>query len=75
MVVTKITARHITKVVAMLMVTAKAEQIPNTCNAIGLLLKIGSISTSFCVAISAAPQRLPAFAAVSYTHLTLPTKA
>ena len=32
-VVTKITARHITNVVAILMVTAKAEQMPSTCSA------------------------------------------
>ena len=51
MVVTKITAMHITSVVDMLMVTARAEQIPRTCSAMGWLLKMGSIKTSFCDAM------------------------
>ena len=45
--VTNTTAMHMTKVVERLTVTASAEQIPNTCNAIGLLLKTGSSRTSF----------------------------
>ena len=48
---TKITARHMTRVVAILIVTARAEHIPNTWSAMGLLLKIGSINTSFCDAM------------------------
>ena len=47
--VTKITARHITKDVSNLTVTANAEQIPNTCKAMGLLLKIGCSSISFAL--------------------------
>ena len=46
-VVTNTTAMHITRVVERLTVTASAEQIPRTCNAIGLLLKTGSRRTSF----------------------------
>ena len=36
---TKITAPHITTAVSILVVTAKAEQIPSTCSAMGLFLK------------------------------------
>jgi len=43
---TKITATHIVSVVSSLVVTASAEQIPNTCNAIGLFLTTGSNKTS-----------------------------
>ena len=50
-VVTKMTAAHITRVVDMLTVTASAEQMPSTCRAMGLLLNIGSTSTSLGVAI------------------------
>jgi len=44
---TAVRAIHITKVVFKLVVTAKAEQIPSICSAIGLLLNIGDINTSF----------------------------
>ena len=41
---TKITAPHITTEVSILVVTARAEQIPSTCNAMGLFSKSGSSS-------------------------------
>ena len=44
--VTAITAIHITKALSILVVTANAEQMPKICNAIGLLLNIGSYKTS-----------------------------
>src|SRR5690554_1621812 len=43
--VTAITEMHITILTLMLPVTASAEHIPRICNAIGLLLKIGSRRT------------------------------
>ena len=45
--VTAITANYITRATDILDVTASAEQIPNTCRAIGLLLTTGSNSNSF----------------------------
>ncbi len=45
--VTKITAPAITSDVSSFVVTASAEQMPSTCSAMGLLLKTGSIRTSF----------------------------
>src|SRR5690554_5253499 len=55
--VTAITARHITILTLMLVVTASAEQIPRICRAIGLLLKIGSKRT--CLAVEPAMIRPP----------------
>lgn len=49
--VTKVTARHITSVTFKLEVTAKAEQIPNICSAIGLFLIIGLVRASLIVDI------------------------
>ena len=43
--VTAVTASAITKAVSILLVTARAEQIPSTCSAMGLLLKTGPNST------------------------------
>src|SRR5574344_1617640 len=43
--VTAVTASAITMAVSSLLVTARAEQIPSTCNMIGLLLSSGSSST------------------------------
>ena len=43
----KITARHITAEVSILVVTARAEQMPSTCSAIGLLLNSGSMQNVF----------------------------
>ena len=47
--VTAITARAITKETFKDEVTAKAEQMPSTCNAIGLLSTKGSTSSFFLV--------------------------
>ena len=44
---TAITANDITTEVSILVVTARAEQIPSTCTAIGLSLNRGSISACF----------------------------
>jgi hypothetical protein len=44
--VTAVKAKHITTVTCMELVTAKAEQIPKICSAIGLLSKIGPITVS-----------------------------
>src|SRR5690554_8184847 len=55
--VTAMTARHITILTLMLVVTASAEQIPRICRAIGLLLKIGSKRT--CLADAPAMIRPP----------------
>lgn len=41
--VTKVNATHITMALAMLVVTASAEQIPRICRAMGLLSKIGEV--------------------------------
>ena len=43
--ITAMTAMLITAAVSIWVVTAKAEQIPSTCKAIGLLLNRGSVST------------------------------
>ena len=43
--VTAMTAPHMTSEVSILVVTARAEQMPRTCSAIGLLLNSGSIRT------------------------------
>ena len=44
--VTTVSAMHITTVTRSEVVTASAEQIPRICRAIGLFLKIGSVSVS-----------------------------
>ena len=73
-VVTNITAAHITRVVDMLTVTASAEQMPNTCSAIGLLLNIGSTRTSldFDIVISASGRRTQAFQVGAESGLASP---
>lgn len=48
--VTRITATHMVMVVSILLVTARAEQIPSTCRAIGLFEKIGVSRTSVAFA-------------------------
>lgn len=53
--VTTVTESAMTRVTFKLEVTASAEQMPSTCNAIGLFLKIGSINESLTVDISLLP--------------------
>src|SRR5690554_8215304 len=55
--VTAITDRHMTMVTFMLVVTARAEQIPRICRPIGLLLNMGSKRT--CLADASAMIRPP----------------